>query len=274
MAAEGLGTVLDRVCAPRSTHSGITRRRRNGRTPSQRGIACRPCGSRGLSRSACSALLDGLVGAPRDSASDSRRRAMTPERSSGSSASARRQARASASPKRRSRRRTNAVRQMRPGVAVVERRARSVLRALTSGTTVLHVARPVRAAQQRPGEQAMRSAVIGSRSRWRAGTRASASVFSSRVPWPMQRQRADHAVPGVEVCRAACAGCGRCSAAYSSGSIAATTPLGDLVLHREDVGERRGRSARPRRGCRLSASISCAVMRTRLPALRTLPSST
>ena len=36
----------------------------------------------------------------------------------------------------------------------------------------------------------------------------------------------------------------------------------------------RGRNVRPRDGCRLPASISWAVTRTRLPALRTLPSRT
>ena len=64
------------------------------------------------------------------------------------------------------------------------------------------------------------------------------------------------------------------SACRSFGSIAPTTLMRDLVLHREDVVERRGRSARPRHACRSSASISWPVTRTRLPALRTLPSST
>ena len=48
----------------------------------------------------------------------------------------------------------------------------------------------------------------------------------------------------------------------------------DLVLDREDVLHLAGRSARPRRECRVRVSTSCAVMRRRLPARRMLPSST
>ena len=50
--------------------------------------------------------------------------------------------------------------------------------------------------------------------------------------------------------------------------------LRNLVLDGEDVGRGRGRSGRPRRWSPVAPSISWAVIRTRLPALRTLPSST
>ena len=61
--------------------------------------------------------------------------------------------------------------------------------------------------------------------------------------------------------------------AQNCGSMAATTLARHLVLHREDVVEVAVVALGPemRAGRR---SISWAVMRTRLPALRTLPSST
>ena len=47
-----------------------------------------------------------------------------------------------------------------------------------------------------------------------------------------------------------------------------------LVLHREDVGEVAVVAFRPKMRRRVDASMSCAVMRTRFPARRMLPSST
>ena len=150
------GTFLDRVRA-QVTHSDNARRQ-NGRPPARARHGC-PHSDRAGSAAARARRCRRLLGAPLALASDRRETGMSQsevwvqlqraaEGALGFAACARnrkRTIRAPDAPRGRGRR----------------ARVRIRASALISGTIVLEVARPNRAAQQRPGQEAMRSSVAG-----------------------------------------------------------------------------------------------------------------
>ena len=90
---------------------------------------------------------------------------------------------------------------------------------------------------------------------------------------PVMRQRAHHQIPGIHAVRRLALRAKafrRVELRLDRGD----DVFGDLVLHGEHVGDLAIVALRPDDGLPVATSLSCAVMRTRSPSLRTLPSTT
>src|SRR5829696_5700428 len=121
------------------------------------------------------------------------------------------------------------------------------------------------------GEHAEGLAVIRINHR-RFSSSACATTLSWRVTPPVMRQRPHHQIPRIHAVRRLSAGSEvlrRVELRFDRSN----NGLGDLVLHCEYVREVTVKAFRPDL-VPVATSLSCAVMRTRSPALRTLPSTT